>query len=200
MAFQAFPVIDLSAMRRFNDTYYETSDRPIRLRLCDCPDCGQPGDYRAPKSRDRLNDYYFFCLDHVREYNKAWDFFAGLSPHEVEAYTRAATVWERPSWPLGQWGVSERELRDKAMRDIFGDSGEEEAKKAPHSIPIAWRDALAVLELTPPVDFAAIKGQYRALVKKHHPDVRGGGREHEEKFKDISLAFATLRKIYATDG
>jgi hypothetical protein len=183
----------------FNDTYFETSDRPVRLRQCDHPDCGQAGDYRAPKSRDRLKDYYYFCLDHVREYNKAWDFFAGLSPDEIESYTRATTVWERPSWPLGQCGVCEREMRDKVIRDFFGEPGREKPQKASPALPLAERDALAVLELTPPVDFVAIKGQYRTLVKKHHPDAQGGSAS-EEKFKNISLAFATLRKIYAEAG
>ncbi|MDR3424947.1 MAG: J domain-containing protein [Alphaproteobacteria bacterium] len=183
-------------MRVFNDSFFETSDRPVRLRLCDHPACGQAGDYRAPKGRDRLNDYYFFCLAHVREYNQAWDYFAGLSPEEVEAYTRDATVWERPSWPMGRWGLNERKIRDKAMRDIFGDSGKDEPARAAPPMPLAERDALAVLELTPPVDFLVIKTQYRALVKKHHPDLHGCSCESEEKFKNISQAFATLRKIY----
>ncbi len=192
-------MIRLGAMRVFNDTYFETSDRPVRLRLCDHPACGQAGDFRAPKSRDHLNEYYYFCLDHVRDYNKAWDFFSGLSPDEVEAYTRDATVWERPSWPLGSAGAYERSLRDKAMRDIFGDaSGEEKPNSAP-PMSVIEREALAALELVPPVDFAAIKAQYRVLVKKHHPDLRGSDSENEEKFKDISQAFATLRKIYVAD-
>lgn len=187
-------------MRVFNDTYFETSDRPVRVRLCDHPDCGQAGDYRAPKSREQLTEYYFFCLDHVRDYNKAWDFFEGLSPEEVEVYTRDATVWERPSWPLGQWGVAEKNLRDKILRDIFNESPKEKTQDANPSLPLAEREALAVLELAPPVAFADIKVQYRTLVKKHHPDVRGAKRGSEEKFKDISLAFATLRKIYANDA
>ncbi|MFA4995352.1 MAG: J domain-containing protein [Bdellovibrionales bacterium] len=185
-------------MRIFNDTYFETSDRPVRVRLCDHPDCGQAGDYRAPKSRDQLEEYYFFCLDHVREYNKAWNFFEGLSPEEVETYTRDATVWERPSWPLGQWGVCEKKLRDKALHDIFSGHANENAEPAQPALPLAEREALAVLELTPPVNFAVIKGRYRVLVKKHHPDI--GGRKSEEKFKDISLAFATLRKLYVGEG
>ena len=49
-------------------------------------------------------------------------------------------------------------------------------------------------------DFAAIKAQYRILVKKHHPDLHGGDREIEEKFKDINQAFATLRRIYEGEG
>jgi curved DNA-binding protein CbpA len=187
-------------MRSVNDTYFETSDRPVKLRLCDHPACGQAGDYRAPKSRDQLNSYYYFCLDHVRDYNKAWDYFAGLSAEEVEAYTRDATVWERPSWPLGQWGILERQLRDKAMRDIFGDAnGAEEQTKSP-PMPLAEREALIALELVPPVTFAAIKTQYRNLVKKHHPDLHNGNTESEEKFKNINQAFATLRKIYSPEG
>ena len=188
-------------MRVFNDTYFETSDRPVKLRLCDHPSCGEKGDYRAPKSRDHLNDYYFFCLSHVRAYNQAWDYFSGLSPDQVEAYTRDATVWERPSWPLGQWGVAERALRDKALHYIFGDNIKQETEHPAPPMPLAERDALTVLELQPPVTFAAIKAQYRVLVKKHHPDLHanknnGADRENEEKFKNISQAFALLRKIY----
>jgi DnaJ-domain-containing protein 1 len=88
-------------------------------------------------------------------------------------------------------------LRDKAMRDIFGEADTPDTHKPSPSMPLAEREALAVLELTPPVDFAAIKVQYRVLVKKHHPDMHDGDHENEEKFKDISQAFATLRKIYA---
>ena len=184
-------------MRASNTSYFETSDRPVKLRLCDHPACGQPGDFRAPKSRDHLNEYYFFCLDHVRAYNKAWDYFAGLSPDDVEAYTRDATVWERPTWPIGQWGANERMLRDKAMRDIF--SGAAKTADEPTPAPpmsLAERESLTTLELQPPVTFLTIKTQYRALVKIYHPDLHGGDAQRQEKFKDINQAFATLRRIY----
>ena len=184
-------------MRAFNDKGFDLTDRPVRVRLCDHPSCGQPGDYRAPKNRDRLNDYYFFCLDHVRAYNKAWDFLSGRSPTEIESYLKEATVWERPSWPLGQWGLREQSLREKALHAIFGDPPTEKPEEEPElALSLAERDALAILELEPPVTFAAIKGQYRTLVKKHHPDAHGGKPENEERFKNISIAFATLRKIY----
>ncbi|MFA5040413.1 MAG: DnaJ domain-containing protein [Bdellovibrionales bacterium] len=182
-----------------NDTYFETSDRPVRQRLCDHPDCGQVGSHRAPKSRERLDDYFFFCLDHVREYNKAWNYFEGLSPEEIEDHIRDATVWERPSWPLGHWSVLEKEIRDKALHGIFSEPRKEEASMPAVPTSLAEREALAVLELTPPVDFIAIKEKYRALVKKHHPDARRGASKSEDRFKDISIAFATLRRIYATD-
>lgn len=184
-------------MRAFKDRFFETSDRPVKIRLCDHPACGQPGDYRAPKGRDHLNDYYFFCLDHVRDYNKAWDYFAGLTPEQIEGYTREATVWERPTWPMGQWGAAEKALRDKAMSGIFGQAMPDEDRPQPAPpMPIAEREALQTLGLKPPVDFAAIKAQYRVLVKKHHPDLHGGAREAEEMFKSINQAFAVLRRIY----
>ncbi len=182
-------------MRTLKDIPFETLDRPVNVRLCSHPSCGQAGEYPAPKSRDQLNEYFFFCLEHVREYNKAWDYFAGLSPEQVEKYTRNATVWERPSWPMAEWAMQDRHIREKVLHEIF-DQQPAKPKFETVPLPTAERDALAVLELSFPVDFAAVKGQYRALVKKHHPDVHGGDPEKEEKFKSISKAFAVLRTFF----
>jgi hypothetical protein len=181
-------------MPPFEDMYF--GDRPVKIRGCDCPGCTQSGDYRAPKDRD-LSDYYWFCLDHVREYNKGWDYFAGLPMNEIEAHIRKATVWERPSWPFGQWRQIEQGLRDHVMRDFFGETPGETQATPP--MPKAERDALAVLELTPPVTFIAIRAQYKLLVKRHHPDANGGSPQSEETFKNINQAFAVLKQMYETD-
>ena len=34
------------------------------IRKCDNIDCKKKGEFKAPKSRKNLNEYYFFCLDH----------------------------------------------------------------------------------------------------------------------------------------
>jgi hypothetical protein len=181
-------------MPPFEHIYYE--DRPVRLRCCDSPGCAVPGDYRAPKNRE-LTEHYWFCLEHVREYNRNWDYFAGMSGGEIEAYVRTAGVWERPSWPLGEWRMREQNLRDQVAREFFTDFTAETSPTPP--MPKAERDALIVLDLTPPVSFAAIKAQYRALVKQHHPDANGGSRDAEEKFKSINQAFTVLKQIYSVD-
>lgn len=170
------------------------TDRPVKLRGCDCPGCGQAGDYRAPKSRDHLTDYYWFCLDHVRDYNKQWDYFAGMSVDDIEHHVRKATVWERPTWPLGGMRAREQQIRDTVMNEFFSDGTD--APPPPQPMPKNERDALAVLELTPPITFAAIKAQYRLLVKRHHPDANGGSAVSEEKFKNINQAFTTLKELY----
>lgn len=180
------------SMPSYEELYFETLDRPVRTRGCDCPGCSEPGDYRAPKSR-ALTDYYFFCLSHVRKYNASWDYFAGMSGDQIEDHIRRATVWERPTWPMGEWHAREQKLREDVMRDFFN---EEPANDPTPPVPPFERDALAVLGLKPPATFVAIKTQYRALVKQHHPDLHGGSREAEEMFKCINQAFAVLRDIY----
>ena len=180
---------------RFRDPSLAGFDRPVKLRLCESHGCGQAGDFRAPKGRE-LADYYWFCLAHVREYNSKWDYFAGMSEAAIEQHIRGVSVWERPTWPLGDWKKQEQSLRDKAFRDFCGEGVSEEARPAPPTFVAGEREALLVLELAPPVDFVAIKAQYRAMVKKHHPDINNGSRDAEEMFKAINHAFTVLRGIY----
>ena len=51
---------------------------------------------RAPKSRIMLNEYFYFCLQHIKEYNKSWDFYKGMSVDQIESSMRNDTVWDRP--------------------------------------------------------------------------------------------------------
>jgi hypothetical protein len=70
-------------------------------RVCEAPGCRLCGEYRAPLARDRLDQHRWFCLEHVRDYNKKWDYFAGLDAEAIEQHIRADTIWRRPVWPLG---------------------------------------------------------------------------------------------------
>ena len=156
-------------------------------RSCEWTGCGDEGLYRAPWSRDELRRYRWFCLEHVRTYNKTWNYYAGMDDHQVEADVRRDTVWRRPSWPLGsrQHGSGFRAGR---ISDGFGffDDGPHEAPKRPAP---AEERAMAALDLTPPVTIAAVKTRYKQLVKLHHPDANGGDKVAEEKFKEVSEAY-----------
>ena len=70
------------------------------FRKCDNKDCNSEGKFKAPKSRVLLNQYYYFCMEHIKEYNKSWDFYKGLSVNEIENSMREDIIWNRPSWPL----------------------------------------------------------------------------------------------------
>ncbi len=167
------------------------------VKACEHPGCREAGDYRAPKARDRLNDYYWFCLDHVREYNKSWDFYAGMNQAEIENQVRHDTTWQRPTWPMGNWRTRERAMRDKVFTGGFAfgaEWGEERKAEAPRPKPrTPEEEALHVLGLDPGSDFATVKRRYRELAKKHHPDANGGSKQAEERLKTINQAYNTLK-------
>ena len=167
-------------------------------RGCDVPGCPNEGEYRAPKSRDALREYFWFCLDHVRAYNAAWDFYKGMSPGQIEAHMRDDTGWQRPTWPLGRLGggMPEEDFVHDRL-DILGAAGMRQGRgagTAPSNRPPAdLRQPLDTLGLTWPVSLDEVKTRYKELAKCHHPDANGGDRAAEERFKTINMAYAQVR-------
>lgn len=153
---------------------------PPPFRACAHPSCPKEGLFRAPRGRDGAGGYVWFCLEHIRVYNAAWNYFADASAQDIEKAIRRAAIWDRPTWPLGRSGAL-------ARTKPFATSS---------SLPEAVRKALAALDLEPPVSLAAIKRQWRVLAKRYHPDSLGGSRAGEEKFHDVQRAFAVLRAYY----
>jgi hypothetical protein len=160
------------------------------------PGCTAQGEYRAPKSRRNLQDYWWFCLEHVRAYNGSWDYYKGMSPGEIEAQLRADTSWQRPSWPLGRLGGGGAR-DDDVLRDplhILSAGGVRRGPERPSTAaPTELREPLQTLGLAWPTTLDAVKVRYKELAKRHHPDANGGSRESEERLKIINLAYATLR-------
>lgn len=182
------------------------TEAPDRTRVCACEGCSEEGLYRAPVAPDCLESYYWFCLDHVREYNRAWNFCAGRSDAEIEALIREDTVGWRPTWPLGELGGRFTRVHLDRIRDAFGlfEDEREAERRARAGFSEGgcrhrrWpsdpeKRALDVLELEPPVTEEALKARYKELVKRHHPDANGGDKVAEERLKLINEAYATLR-------
>ena len=55
------------------------------------------------------------------------------------------------------------------------------------------RNPYEVLGISPSADAAELKSAYRRLALRYHPDRNPGDKEAEERFKEISEAYATLR-------
>lgn len=172
-------------------------------QVCEVPGCAEPATHRAPKSPDRLNDYYWFCLNHVQAYNKSWNYYAGMSEDEVEAHIRRDTIWQRPTWKFGSRGDRFTHACDRMHDDysVLEDEGpaheygrtRRERAGGPPPTP-EENGALAALELDGPVDLATLKDRYKALVKRYHPDANGGDKNAEERLKVINDAYTTLKK------
>ena len=166
-------------------------DAIAAVRPCDWPQCDCEGSFRAPRSRREIRSYRWFCLEHVRQYNKAWNYYEGMSEAEVEADRRRDTVWRRPSWPLGAAARAGRRAAD-AADDPFA-LFEEPRRRARASVPSTPEgEAMVVLDLRPPLTPAAVKARYKKLVKRHHPDANGGDKACEERIKRINLAYDTI--------
>jgi hypothetical protein len=160
-------------------------------QCCQWPGCAGDGLYPAPLCRDNLRAYRWFCLDHIRDYNAAWNYYAGMSEEQIEADIRKDTVWQRPSWPLGADGAGER-TASFGFGDPFGLFGEADDAVRPSRPLSAEEEALVILDLRPPVTVAIVKARYKALVKQCHPDATGGDKAAEERFKRISAAYHTV--------
>jgi DnaJ-domain-containing protein 1 len=139
----------------------------------------------------QLSDYWWFCLDHVRAYNAAWDFYKGMTPGQIEAELRADSSWQRPSWPLGHLGARLEEAIAGDPLHVLDAAGLR-ARRA-SEVPSEMREPLAALGLSWPVTMEEVKSRYKELAKRHHPDANNGDRAAEERLKTINLAYAALR-------
>jgi hypothetical protein len=173
---------------------------------CEHPGCAQPGAHRAPKGRAQEGQYWHFCLDHVREYNSTYNYFAGMTDDAVQRYQKEAIIGHRPTWSMGVNAAKSRQQGDAGVEFQFEDplgvfraSGfagraapEAEPQRRPGVGPVARR-AYEQLGLEEYADAAAVKARYKQLVKQLHPDANGGDRSLEDRLREIINAYNTLK-------
>ncbi len=173
------------------------------VKKCDKQDCEKKGEFRAPKSRVMLNEYFYFCLEHVKEYNKSWDFYKGLSVNQIENSMREDTIWNRPSWPLKGNPYKVIEQINNFFSDDINDLNLNENdnnffknKLLDETLTKEESKALNILNLELPLTLDKIKKNYKKLVKIFHPDVNGNNKKAEEKFKEINQSYKLILKKF----
>ncbi|MGE0213305.1 MAG: J domain-containing protein [Parvibaculaceae bacterium] len=168
---------------------------------CEWPGCAQAGDYRAPKGRDHEGEYHSFCLGHVREYNKQYNYFAGMSDTDLSSWRERDHTGHRPTWRLGEnsWatfnGGRSRQATGPGYRDphrLFAEDAAEPARER-RAVRNAELKALHALGLDETATPDQVKRQYKTLVKRLHPDANGGSRATEDKLREIINAYDYLR-------
>ncbi len=186
-------------------------DRRLRAELpaCQWPRCQAPATHRAPKGRLRANEYWRFCLGHVREYNNSYNFFAGMSEDAVAQYQKEAVTGHRPTWKMGSIGgkraaprrarggfrAAEWEAADpfSMLGETGGRPGHARAAAEGRKILNAQRRAFDVLGLEADAKRTDIKAKFKTLVKRHHPDANGGDRGSEDRLREIIQAYNYLK-------
>ncbi len=170
--------------------------------VCDMPGCPHDAGHKAPKHRG-LNEYYDFCFEHAREYNKAWDFFSGMSDREVQDHMMSSLYGDRPTWQYTS-PKAEENLFENAQRFYFGEDDyaqnqneQENRKREFHGDRNTPEyEAMAIMGLAPPVDIDEIKKQYKKLAKKYHPDLNKNDPKAEELLKKINMAYTILKLAF----
>jgi len=174
-----------------------------RGQPCGHGGCMDEGIYRAPKSRYHLesgvDDWHWFCLAHIREYNARWNYYANMTEAEIEHERRADVTWQRPSWPLGASTNSAARIHPSSPFqdpfDLFNETPPY-TSPSPRALTSPESKALAVLGLSYPFSQDDLRRCYRNLVKKYHPDANGGSPEAEEKIKRINEAYEVLKSVF----
>ncbi|SFP25702.1 DnaJ domain-containing protein [Mesorhizobium sp. NFR06] len=177
-----------------------------RAPVCQWDGCKEAGTHRAPVGRLKEGEYFRFCFEHVREYNKGFNYFSGVSDSEIARFQKEALTGHRPTWRMGANVGGTRSAPDFAqqrsgragyynrMRDPFnlfsGGAREPRERKAK---PLEAK-ALETLGLDTKATGQDIKARYKELVKRHHPDANGGDRGSEDRFRDVLQAYRVLKQ------
>lgn len=163
-------------------------------RVCEHDGCEEAGKYRAPKSRDTKDDYFWFCKDHVREYNSKWSFFDGATEAEL---ARQAESDERPTAPFKKT-IEERAWSRLGIEDAHQVLGGNATRNPGRGVvgrklPPTERKAISILEAKDDWSKADLRKAYKSLIKVLHPDMNGGDRSQEEQLGEVVWAWDQLK-------
>lgn len=163
------------------------------IKKCDHAGCTKAGTCRAPKSRD-LKEYWFFCQEHAAEYNKNWNFYANMTPDEIE------DDWERQTFgaPLRDKNDANADAADyvKFINDFITGRSNFDHRPTPPKTPGPVTAALKTFGLTPAATWRDVGVKYRALAKKYHPDTASDKKNAAAEFTKITAAYETLKKYF----
>ncbi len=187
-------------MRYFRSSYqWQTKESEKAEHSCAYPACQENGEYKAP-IRGVVGKYQYFCLMHIRQFNKDWNYFEGMSDGQVEREMERNRLGGQ-TWPMGLHNAAKRiNFRPEKIKDpfdLFADD-ESETKAPPHPL---WHDitdeenkAMALLQLEPVFDKTILRNAYRKMVRRYHPDsIENEG--DTDTIKKINHAYDVLKKL-----
>ncbi len=181
--------------KKILDQFYSQQE----VRSCDYPGCAAEGHHKAPKNRE-LREYYYFCEAHIREYNRAWDYYAGMNENQIESDRSLDYTWRRPTWQFGSLDQNKsKPFVFHNIKDPFGffhpKPKNHEAAEEEIILSADQREALQVLGLEKVTDSNTIRTTYLELVKRHHPDHHPDDPKADERLKEINKAYSLLKEV-----
>lgn len=189
-------------MRKYKQNYnWQNTQKTEPKHLCANKNCAQEGVYPAPISRYSQKKYQYFCLEHIKEFNKSWNYFEGMDDAQF-AFELERMQLGGETWPMGLRHAAEKihyngeRIRDPF--DLFERGADDQQAKMRSAI---WPDvsaeeteALALLQLEIPFERPALRHAYRNLARKYHPD-SANNQGDTDTIKKINQAYDILKKL-----
>ena len=163
------------------------------IKKCEHIGCTKAGTCRAPKTRD-LREYWWFCKEHAAEYNKNWNYYANMTPDEIDA------EWERETFGIADKDKEQANANEadyvKFLNDFLMGRSTFDRMPAKKTVPTQIVSALKVFGLTITATWREVGIKYRALAKKYHPDTALNKESATTEFTRITTAYETLKKYF----
>lgn len=201
--------LDSKYFDRIRTRRKKAPEQEVQAPTCQWDGCERPGAHRAPVGRNAEGQFFMFCFEHVKEYNRGYNYFSGLSDNDIARYQKEAITGHRPTWTIGvnktardsplhstlKSGAASANAR---IRDPFGFAGAGRVGgqrfQQNRKLKTLESKAFDTLGLAASATQDEIKRRYKELVKKHHPDANGGDRGSEERFRAVIQAYQLLKQ------
>ncbi len=165
--------------------------------ICEWKNCKENGKFKAPLEKDNSKNYKWLCERHIKLFNKNWNYFEGMSQHEIENFVKSDLTWHRPTQKFGSSDNFFNILWNNALSDKFNFFKEEKILNNLNDRKLSEKDkdAFKIMELKFNADWSSIQKKFKTLVKKFHPDRNSGNKQFEDKLKKVTLAYSHLKLI-----
>ena len=167
-------------------------------RKCHFEGCKEDGEYRAPSSPKDLGKYIWFCLKHIKEYNKKWNYFSDMSADEIEEFIENDIIGHRKTNQIGSNDASYFEKISKISERMFqGMNNLENMLVHPNYYSSKYLNALATLGIDDKeCSIDEIKSKFKKIVKELHPDTVGKNENNKEKLSKVLEAYKVIKEQY----
>jgi hypothetical protein len=165
--------------------------------ICEWQSCKESGEFKAPAERDNIKNFKWLCEEHIKLFNKNWNYFEGMSQVEIESFLKSDVTWHRPTQKFGSSDNFFNILWNNALNDKFNFFSTEKILNTFNEKKLSEKDkdAFKIMGLEFSSDWSTIRKVFKTLVKKFHPDRNSGNKEFEDKLKKITLAYSHLKLI-----